>query len=205
MNVLTRMAAIGAAMIGIGLAAVGLAEQRRIEPVLLEDGMLSQSWFLNSFLDLKEDIADSTNQNKRFAIMWEQRGCPYCLETHRVNFADPTINDYVRERYNVVQLDIHGARQVTDVDGTTLSERDLARRYGVTFTPTFTFFPESLDKVEGKQGRAVEVARMAGYFKPAHFLAMFRFVHERAYEQQPFQRYLKEQMERAPAQNRKDG
>lgn len=197
--------AVVAAMLAMGLATAGLAEQKRIEPVLLEDGMLSQSWFLNSFLDLRDDIAESTAQKKRLAIMWEQRGCPYCLETHRVNFADPAINDYVRERFNIIQLDIHGARQVTDIDGASLSERDLARKYGVTYTPTFTFFPEAAEKAAGKQGRAAEVARMAGYFKPVHFLAMFQYVHESAYERQPFQRYLKEKTERAPAGGRKDG
>lgn len=33
---------------------------------------------------------------------------------------------------------------------------------------------------------------MPGYFKPFHFLAMFRFVRENAYAQMNFQRYVQQ-------------
>ena len=75
------------------------AASERIEPILGEDGMYHQPWFVNSFLDLKEDLAEA---GKRFVVMWEQRGCPYCRETHMVNFARPDINLYVRENFAVL-------------------------------------------------------------------------------------------------------
>ena len=103
----------------------------------------SQSWFLNSFLVLREDLAEAAAQGQRFAILWEQRGCPYCLEMHRVNLADPAVNDYVREHFNILQLDLFGSREVTDFDGDVLAEKELARKYGVAGTPTIQFFPEA--------------------------------------------------------------
>lgn len=172
-------------------------DMARVEPVQLEDGRHTQAWFLNSFLDLKEDLADAAAQGKRLAIFWDQRGCPYCLETHRVNLADPVVNAYIRERFVVVQLDLYGAREVTDFDGQVLRERDLARKYAIAFTPTIQFLPPSPGDVDGKSGKALEVARMPGYFRPGHFEAMFAFVHARAYETQSFQRYLKENGNRA--------
>lgn len=184
---LTRRTLLG---LSIALAGVGdvLGAAGTIEPTRLEDGRYTQPWFLNSFLVLKEDLAEATARGKRFAVMWDQRGCPYCMEMHKVNLADPEVNKFIRERFDIVQLDMFGSREVTDFDGQVLTEKDLARKYGVVGTPTIQFFPEQLG---GKTGRAAEVARMPGYFKPAHFNALFAFVAERAYENQTFAQYMK--------------
>ena len=41
------------------LAAHEAAAQARIEPVPLDEGRLTQAWFLNSFLVLKDDLTDA--------------------------------------------------------------------------------------------------------------------------------------------------
>ena len=171
--------------------AARAADKPRIEPVLLEEGRYTQPWFLASFLVLKDDLAEAAAQGKRFAVLWDQRGCPYCRQMQLVNFADPDVNRYIRERFDILQLDLFGAREVTDFDGEVLAERALARKYGVIGTPTIQFLPPALNDLAGKSGRAVEVARMPGYFKPGHFEAMFAFVYDRAYERETFLNYLK--------------
>jgi thioredoxin-related protein len=173
-----------------GAAGPAKAASDRIEPILGEDGMYHQTWFLNSFMDLKEDLAEAAEAGKRFVVMWEQRGCPYCRETHMVNLAKPEINRYIRENFAVLQLDLWGSREVTDFDGEALQERALARKWGIVFTPTIMFFTDNLDEVEGKTGAQVEVTRMPGYFKPFHFISMFEYVKESAYKRQHFQKYL---------------
>lgn len=162
----------------------------RADAVLGDDGLYHQSWFLNSFLDLREDLDSAASEGKRLAIMWELRGCPYCRETHLVNFADPLITDYIRANFEVLQLNLLGARKVTDFDGKELTEKELAERYAIRFTPTFQFFPPSADGVAAKEPLAREVARAPGYLKPPHFLAMFRFVRDKAYERGTFRDYL---------------
>ena len=62
-------------------------ETKRFEPVVTDDGLLAQPWFLNSFLHLKEDHARAIAKNKRFAIIWELKGCPYCKVLHTTNLA----------------------------------------------------------------------------------------------------------------------
>lgn len=161
-----------------------------IEPILTDDGIYTQPWFLESFLDLAEDLDEAAANGKRFAIMWELKGCPYCEETHFVNFADPEINAYVREHFEILQLNYLGSRLVTDFDGEELEERELRQKYGIRFTPTFQFFPESSAEIGDKVGQAAEVARMPGYFKPDHFVTMFRYVNDKAYDQQNFRAYL---------------
>src|SRR5215210_2949020 len=85
--------------------------------VLTDDGLYRQPWFLESFLELGEDLQGATNVGKRFAIAWELRGCPYCKETHLVNFARSDIENYIKSNFEILQLNIIGARKVTDFDG----------------------------------------------------------------------------------------
>ena len=86
-----------------------------------------------------------------------------------------------------------GARTVVDFDGEQLSEKALAEKYGVRFTPTFQFFPEGAAAMAGKKPREREVARAQGYLEPLHFLALFRFVAEKAYEKTTLRDYLRAQ------------
>ena len=178
-----------------GLAAGGLgswnADAAQAKAVMTDDGFYREPWFLESFLELADDLAAATENKKRFAIMWELRGCPYCRETHLMNFAKPEIEDFVRQRFDILQLNIIGAREVTDFDGEKMSEKRLAERYGIRFTPTFQFFPERAAGLATHKPREREVARAQGYLLPAHFLAMFKFVSERAYEKGSLRDYLK--------------
>jgi len=179
------------------LAAFGLtrarAEEAAKEPAMTADGLLTEPWFLESFLDLADDLSASHKEGKRLAIMWELRGCPYCRETHLVNFAQAHITDYIKSNFEVLQLNTIGDRKVKDFDGTELSEKALAKKYAVRFTPTFQFFPETPAGLNDLAPAKREVARAPGYLRPDDFLAFFRFVREKAYEKGSFRDFLKSQ------------
>jgi thioredoxin-related protein len=178
-------------LIGAAALAFAPAGAARAEPVLGEDGLYSEPWFLQSFLVLGEDVAAADAAGKRFAVMWELRGCPYCKETHLVNFAQPRILDFIKSNFEVLQLNILGSRQVTDLDGEVLAEKDLARKYDVRYTPTFQFFGEDPGKLKALPPKQREVARAAGYLQPDDFLSLFRFVREKAYTRETLREYLK--------------
>lgn len=188
---LSRRKFIATAAAGLLLPKFALPRSAHAEAILTEDGLYRQPWFLESFLELADDLAGAAEKKKRFAIMWELRGCPYCKETHLVNFAKPEIESYIKERFDILQLNIIGSREVTDFDGEKLPEKRMAEKYGVRFTPTFQFFPESPKGLAERKPREREVARAQGYLEPQHFLAMFRYVSERAYEKGSLRDYLK--------------
>jgi thioredoxin-related protein len=176
---------------GAGLAGLLPREGAAEAPVLNEDGLYRQPWFLESFLELADDLDGASKAGKRFAVMWELRGCPYCKETHLVNFAEARISDYVKANFEILQLNIVGSRKVTDFDGKELGEKQIAAKYGVRFTPTIQFFPETVAGLRERPPEKREVARAAGYYRPDDFLAMFRYVREKAYEKGSFREYLK--------------
>lgn len=179
------------------MAVLPIAKADSADHVLLpmpqtgESGLYIEPWFLDSFLDLGEDLAEAQAQGKRLVIMWEQRGCPYCKRTHEVNLRLPTIVNYIKKNFVVLQLNLWGDREVTDFDGEVLTEKNLANKYAVLFTPTLQFFPQNLELVGGRNGAEAEVVRIPGYFKPFHFYFLFHYAFENGYEKEPnFQRWL---------------
>lgn len=191
----TRRRAIAA--MGAGVLALGAGPARAktsTKAKLSDDGLYQLDWYLESFLDLTEDLGTATAKGKRLAVMWGLKGCPSCKKMHEVHLMDPRIEGYIRDNFEVLHLNIIGAREVTDFDGRKLGEKALAESYGVKGTPTIQFFPESAAGLAALKGQAREVARMPGLPDPPEFLAMFRYVREKGYERVPFAEWLKKQV-----------
>lgn len=165
--------------------------QPRIAPVSTNDGRYTQTWFNVSFLDLREDFAEAAREGKRFAVVWEQQGCPYCKKMHTEVLAERYINDYVRENFRITQLDLFGAREVTDFDGKVMTERALAERWGIIFTPTTVFLKDDLKGLDGKWGRDLEATeRLPLSFGAPTFYDLFVWVRSKTYERDKnFQRF----------------
>lgn len=169
--------------------AIGPAEPR-VEPVQSDDGIYHQSWFKESFLDLREDLEEAKAEGKRFVVIFEQAGCVYCVKMHKEVLSQRYINDYVRKNFVVVQMDLWGAREVTDFDGKTLPEKALAKRWGVVYTPTVLFLTDDLEGKDGKSGRELEVSRIPGFFQTGTFYDMFTWVRVKGYERdEHFQKF----------------
>jgi thioredoxin-related protein len=188
--VLTRrqtLAALGAGAFGMqGAAALAAAK-------LGEDGLYHMDWYLESFLDVAEDLAAATAKGKRFAILWGLKGCPACKVMHQVHLRQPAIEAYIRDNFELLHLNFIGARSVTDFDGTKRGEKAFAEAYAVRFTPTIQFFGEDASGLAAKTGQAREVARLSGLPDPPEFLANFRYVREKAYDTMPFPDWFKKQ------------
>ena len=114
------------------------------------------------------------------AVYFEQTNCRQCDIMHQQVLSQPVVRTQIDKMHNV-QLDIWSSTPITLPDGRQIESRAWAKEMGVKFSPTIIFF-DSLGK---------EVLRMEGAFKSFHTHGIFRYVNDRAYEQQPsFQRYL---------------
>lgn len=153
-----------------------------------EDGLHKKDWFAVTFKDVAEDIADAKGQGKRLAMIFEQRGCIYCRKLHEGPLSDPEVVDFIRKNFVVVQYNLFGDEEVTDLDGTTLPEKEMARRWGVVFTPTILFMPEDVPDLDS--AAAASVATMPGAFGKWTTLNMFSWVREKGYQgDEHFQKY----------------
>ena len=153
-----------------------------------DDGLHKQPWFVDTFLELSDDLQEAADQGKDLMILVEQAGCPYCAELHAVNFERAEIVDYIKEHFVVVQLDLFGSRLAVDFDGEEIEERDLVFKWGLQFTPSTIIF--AADKIGAKDFRDAEAFRLPGYLKPFHYMSSLEYVGEGIYKDMSFQRYL---------------
>ena len=166
-----------------------------------EDGLHIQDWFLQSFMEVAEDQSALNEENKHLAILFEQRGCPYCRELHEVNLSKPEIVNYIKKHFGVLQINLWGSKSVTNLDGKEMQEKEFARELKVNFPPTMVFLRQG--DLTGVPILLAEAARMPGYLKPFHFITMFEFVAEKHYKEKAFQQFLQEKIARYQAEGKK--
>jgi len=119
------------------------------------------SWFAQSLLDLRQDIAEAAREGKRVMLYFEQPGCPYCKRLVEVNFRQPAIAAKMQRHFVSLDINIWGDRELTTPEGKTMTEKQLAAALKIQYTPTLVFFDE--------KGRVA--LRVNGYYPPERFLA----------------------------------
>ena len=173
------------------LAMAALATASMAQAVELgDDGLHKTEWMRDTFKDLSEDLEEANAEGKRLLIMFEQRGCVYCTKMHKEVFPDPEVTASIEDNYFVVQLNLHGDVEVIDFDGEALSEKAMARKWGILFTPTLMFMPEEVE--DNMTAPQAAVAIMPGAFAKGTTLDMFTWVAEKRYlldGDEDFQRY----------------
>jgi thioredoxin-related protein len=163
-----RPRAPGRWFVALGLLLVlarGVAMAQEASPHAIE----IPKWFTDSFLDFREDIVEARRDKRRLMVYFGQDGCPYCTALMQTNFSQQRIVEKTRKNFVAIALNIFGDREAKWLDGTTMTEKELARRLRVQFTPTLLFFDES----------GAIVARLDGYYPPHKFEAVLDYVAER--------------------------
>lgn len=138
-------------------------------------------WFAMTFLDFREDVADAARDGKRLLLYFGQEGCPYCAKLMATSFAQRTIVEKTQRHFVAVALDIWGDREVTWIDGATMSEKALARMLHVQFTPTILILDEA----------GTPIVRLDGYFPPHRFEAVLDYAAGRLEKRRTLGDYLR--------------
>lgn len=147
----------------------------------LEEPLSHPDWFKLSFLELQEDLDEAVAANKRgLLIYFGQKYCAYCKALLDTNFGKPDIKAYTQQHFDVIGIDIHGSRSVTDFEGAEGNERSYALKQNVNFTPTLLFYDQT--------GR--EALRLSGYYPPYQFRAALEYVADGHYLKEDFRTYL---------------
>lgn len=137
-------------------------------------------WFANTFLDMREDVADAARDGKRVLLYFYQDGCPYCKKLLDTNFALADTVRRTREHFAVIAINMWGDREVTDLQGRATTEKAFAKDLRVMFTPTLLFLDE--------QGNIV--LRLNGYYPPHRFNAALDYASRYNGSEPTFRDYL---------------
>ena len=147
--------------------ATQAAEQSGLEAGMVNPGYEEKpDWFKNSFLDIREDVEEATSVGKRVMLYFYQDGCPYCAKLLQDNFSQRSIVEKSRQYLDVIAVNMWGDREVTSLDGRTMTEKEFATGLRVMFTPTILMLNE--------QGKVI--LRINGYYHPVKFEAALDYV-----------------------------
>jgi len=138
------------------------------------------SWFLNSFLDLNEDITELSQNNKRLILFIHQPNCPYCHRFVTKNLEQKDIRKKLDTHFGIIDINMYGDREITDIDGQTYTEKEFAIKHKVQFTPTLIFFDE-----EAKQ-----ILRLNGYMPIKKFDMALNFIKDKKEKTISYKEYM---------------
>jgi thioredoxin-related protein len=140
------------------------------------------TWFKNSFLDITEDIEEANDANKHVLLFFHLDNCPYCNQTIE-DFNQPTTRNFLQENFDVIAINIRGDKEVALDEDTFLTEKHLAEKVGVRYTPTLLFLNADNQMV----------ARSNGYRNPGQLKKILNYVSSRAYDTQTLAQYIEQE------------
>ncbi|HEB56563.1 MAG TPA: thioredoxin [Gammaproteobacteria bacterium] len=171
------------------LLAVGLifkfvavmAQENVIEVGLLNPGYVEKpAWFKNTFLDIREDIREAAANGRRLMLYFYQDGCPYCARLIHDNFTQRSIVEKTRKYFDVIAINMWGDREVMDLAGSKVTEKQFAKGARVMFTPTLLLLTE----------KGQLALRINGYFSPYKLEAALDYVGQKMETRLTFRDYL---------------
>lgn len=140
-------------------------------------------WFRTSFLNFSEDIAEAKEQGKHLMVFLHLEECPYCVKMLKENFVDGERRDRIQKHFDVIGVDIRGARELQWVDGASYTERALTAHLKINATPAMVFFDFDGNKV----------LQLNGYREPRAFGQALDYVQTQRYRHESLAAYLASQ------------
>jgi thioredoxin-related protein len=137
-------------------------------------------WFKESFLDLPADVDEAAGEGKHVILFLEMNGCPYCYKMLEENFKAAPYRDLIQQHFDVIAINVRGDREIALDAESSLTEKALADRLGVRYTPTLVFLDPSNRPV----------ARVDGYRNPRDFERVLDYVRTKSYQHQTLSQYL---------------
>ena len=126
-------------------------------------------WFKNSFLDIRADVTEAADANKRVILYFYLDACPYCAKLLQEGFGDRANGELARTHFDVIAINLLGDREVTGFSGEPTTEKQFAAGLKVQFTPTLLLLDEG-----GKV-----ILRINGLFPPRQFGAALAYAAQR--------------------------
>ena len=174
-------------LLTVGAAAVvNDAAEDEDDTLLFDDRPLDEplelpDWFKLSFLDLQDDLKEVRQEGKdALMVYFGQKYCAYCKAFLEKDLTRGDIRTYIDRHFDVIGIDIHGQRMVTDLSGKAMEENQFAVEESTNFTPSVIFYD--------RDGR--EALRLRGYYPPYRFRAALEYVADGHYRRESFREYL---------------
>lgn len=146
------------------------------------------NFFDESLNDMEEEKEIAVEEGKKgILLMFEMDECPFCARMKKTVLNRGKVQDYYREHFRILTVDIEGDLELTDFDGKETTQKAFSLdQFRVRATPVFQF----LDL----EGKPIKNGRLTGASKDANeFMMLGQYVVDGNNEKMPFLRYKRKQ------------
>jgi thioredoxin-related protein len=126
-------------------------------------------------------LAEAKQSGKKVLVDVYTNWCGWCKKMDKNVYGDSKIIDYLREHYISVKLNAESAA-THEVKGKKLSEKEIARSYGIRSFPTTVFLTPG--------GEAITA--VPGYIDAPRFLLVLRYINEEHYKDTKWDEFVAE-------------
>jgi thioredoxin-related protein len=131
------------------------------------------NFFHSGFGDLKEEAQTAKADGQvGVLLMFESDDCPFCTRMKNEVLNRTEVQDWYRERFRILMINVDGDLDITDFEGNTVAEKDFAFKHNrVRATPVFVFFNtdgERLARYTGATSGIDEFMLLGRYVADGH-------------------------------------
>ncbi len=157
------------------------------EPAKVEIRDAAQ-FFDESFNNMKDELETAKTEGKKGVLMmFEMDECPFCQRMKSTVLNRSDIQDYYKENFRIVTVDIEGDVELSNFKGEATTQKDFSlKEFRVRATPVFQFI--------GLDGEPMKNGRLTGATKDAdEFMLFGKYVVDKKNEETPFSKFKREQ------------
>ena len=148
-------------------------------------------FFTQSLGDYRDELATARAEGKKGVFLFfEMDECPFChrMKTRILNQSE--LQEWFRERFIAVSVDVEGDVEITEFEGRTMKQKDFALKVNrVRATPVMAFYD-----LDGKQ-----VVRYTGATSSVEeFRWLTEYAAEGHYKRTSFNKYKRERRDQKP-------
>lgn len=133
-----------------------------------------------NWVEYGEALKEARLQDRPVLVDVYTNWCSWCKKMDRDVYGDDAVQDLLGRHFVIVKLDAESTT-THEVDGRTVSERDIAKGHGVTGYPTTLFL--------SPDGEPITV--LPGYIPKETFVHVLEYIHSRSYETTGWEEFLK--------------
>jgi thioredoxin-related protein len=130
---------------------------------------------------MAEDTEEAAEENRHVMLFLDLDGCPYCTRMLKESFInDGPTKSYIQNNFDVININVKGSREIAWSEDETYTEKELAQKLNVPYSPTVII----LDSEQNI------VVRLNGYRNPAKFKQILEYAHNKHYNNMKLTEYL---------------
>ena len=145
-------------------------------------------FFDETLNDMQEELENAKIENKKgILLMFEMDECPFCARMKKTVLNRASIQDYFKENFHILMVDIEGDLELTDFEGKDTTQKEFSlKQFRVRATPVFQFVD--------LEGKPIKNGRLTVATKDAdEFMQFGKYIVEGENEKMPFIKYKRKQ------------